>query len=71
MNEKSKLIEEVVLVFSHRSTPSRLDLKKNSDFSLAPPLLLSLDNQPMTDFLDAADGLEGAQTREGFEEGER
>ena len=50
--------------------------KNSSDFSLSLSLYLSLSlslGRPpsMADFLDAADDLEGAQTREGFEEGER
>ena len=38
--------------------------------SLSPLSLLYLPPS-MTDFLDAADDLERAQTREGFEDGER
>ena len=74
MNGKKKVKNSKSLLSLHNHlttfTRRRLDLKKKkSDFSLS--LSLSLDRPGMTDFLDAADDLEEAQTREGFEEGER
>ena len=76
MNGKKKVKNSKSLLSLHNHlttfTRRRLDLKKKkSDFSLSLSLSLSLYRPAMTDFLDAADDLEEAQTREGFEEGER
>ena len=72
---------EVFFCLSQSSTPPLASVVEEEKkllrlFSLSLSLYLSLSlslGRPpsMADFLDAADDLEGAQTREGFEEGER